>query len=115
MIEAAAHLLVPDVTRDRTLTSTLCQAPAKEARRPRRIATHATSSRNSVAELARRRARWLGDDLDAIELMEALIGDAERGLAQRVRHAYANGCTWRDTAAALGISATDARLRFDHS
>ena len=74
-------------------------------------------SRNLIGEcleeLARRQAKWLGDDLAAIALLAELIGDAEKCLAERVHNAPANGHTWQDIADALGTSLTDARLRFD--
>jgi hypothetical protein len=55
----------------------------------------------ALGELARRRAKWLGDDVAAIELLTALIAEAERVLTQRVRGAPSNGYSRQAIADAL--------------
>jgi hypothetical protein len=67
----------------------------------------------SLVELAHRRAKYLGDDLAAIELLAGFIDAAVQALADRVRGARANGRSWADIASALSTSPTEARVHFD--
>lgn len=68
---------------------------------------------DALAELARRRAKWLGDDVAAIELLTALIAEAEEVLTQRVRGAPANGYSKQAIADALRGGPDEAQRRPD--
>ena len=66
-----------------------------------------------VAELARRRARYAGDDAAAIGLLASVTVAAAKALADRIRSAVTSGdLTWTDAGELLGISATEALLRY---
>ncbi len=67
----------------------------------------------SLEVLAQRRAKWLGDDLQAVGLLANLIEAAERALADRVRSARANGHAWLEIAETLATTPTEVRLRFE--
>jgi hypothetical protein len=63
--------------------------------------------------LAQRRAKYLGDDLAAVELLASFIDAAVQALADRVENARAHGRNWLDISSALSISPTEARMKFD--
>jgi hypothetical protein len=65
--------------------------------------------------LAQRRARYLGDELAAVELLASLIDAAVQALADRVGSARAHGYGWLDIASALSTSPTEAHLHFDQT
>jgi hypothetical protein len=69
----------------------------------------------SLVELAHRRAKYLGDDLAALELLASFIDAAVRALADRVGSARAHGCSWPDIASALSTSPMEARMHFDQT
>jgi len=68
---------------------------------------------DALLALAERRGLWLGDDAVVVHLLASLIAQAERELPLAVGHARTDGATWHDIAELLGISAHEARLRFD--
>jgi hypothetical protein len=68
---------------------------------------------DALAELARRRGAWLGDDITAITLIASLIDQAERFLPEMVTNARLNGHTWDEIAHAIGTSPEEAHLLFD--
>jgi hypothetical protein len=49
---------------------------------------------DALAELARRRGAWLGDDIIAMTLIASLIDQAERFLPEMVANARLNGHSW---------------------
>lgn len=59
---------------------------------------------DSLQELARRRAKWPGDDLQAVTLLASLVEAAEQALIARVTIAHENRHSWADIAEALGSS-----------
>jgi hypothetical protein len=67
----------------------------------------------SLVELAHRRAKYLGDDIAAVELLASFIDAAVQALADRVGSARAHGCSWPDIASALSTSPLEARMHFD--
>jgi len=69
---------------------------------------------DSLAELARRRAKYPGDDLTAIRLLADLADEASTALGERVAAAQAAGAEWARIAAVLGASVTDVRLEFEN-
>ena len=69
----------------------------------------------SLVELAHRRAKYLGDDLAAVELLASFIDAAVRALADRVGTARAHGCGWPDIASALSTSPMEARMHFEQA
>jgi hypothetical protein len=68
---------------------------------------------DAVAELARRRGMWIGDEHNIIHLLASLADQAERCLPEHVAVARGNGTGWGDIARLLGTSPHEARLRFD--
>jgi hypothetical protein len=68
---------------------------------------------DALAALAGRRGAWLGDEHAVIGLLASLIDQALRALPEAVATARANGASWNDIAILTGISAEEARLRFD--
>jgi hypothetical protein len=68
---------------------------------------------DALAELARRRGTWLGDDIAAMTLIASLIDQAGRFLPELVTNARLNGHTWDEIARAIGTSPEEAQLRFD--
>ena len=95
-----------------------CRAdtPAWRAGQKRdRALCHRDGARNTpaLAEPARRRGAWLGDDITAMTLITSLIDQAERFLPEMVTNARLNGHTWDEIARAIGTSPEEAHLRFD--
>ena len=68
---------------------------------------------DAVAELARRRGAWLGDEIIAMTLIASLIEQAERFLPEMVTNARLNSRSWDEIARAIGTSPEEAHLRFD--
>lgn len=68
---------------------------------------------DALAELARRRGAWIGDDITAMTLIASLIEQAERFLPQMATNARLNGHSWAEIARAIGTSPEEAHLRFD--
>ena len=68
---------------------------------------------DALAELARRRGAWLGDDMTAITLIASLIEQAERFMPEMVANARLNGHSWDEIARAIGTSPEQAHMRFD--
>lgn len=68
---------------------------------------------DALAELARRRGAWLGDDITAMTLIASLIDQAERVLPEMTTNARLNGHTWDEIARAIGTSPEETHLRFD--
>jgi len=68
---------------------------------------------DSLDELARRRAKWPGDDLAMVQLLSDLAREAEAALTRRVVQAKARSSTWQDIAKALGTSVTEVRLQYE--
>jgi hypothetical protein len=63
--------------------------------------------------LAQRRAKYLGDDLAAVDLLASFIDTAVQALADRVGSARAHGYGWLDIASALSTSPAEARMHFE--
>jgi hypothetical protein len=59
---------------------------------------------DALAELARRRGAWLGDEITAMTLIASLIEQAERFLPEMVTNARLNGHSWAEIARAIGTS-----------
>jgi len=68
---------------------------------------------DSLEELARRRAKWPCDDLQAVTLLASLVEAAEQALIARVTSAHENGHSWDQIAEAFGTTTTEVRLRFE--
>jgi hypothetical protein len=68
---------------------------------------------DAVAELARRRGMWPGDEHALIHLLASLADQAQRCLPEHVAVARGNHTSWEDIAHLLGTSPHEARLRFD--
>jgi len=66
-----------------------------------------------LADLARRRAKWQGDDLQAIALLASLVEATEQALAAPVTVARQNGHSWAEIAQTLGTTTTELRLQFE--
>jgi len=59
---------------------------------------------DALAELARRRGSWIGDDITAMTLIASLIEQAERFLPQMVTNARLNGHSWDEIARGISTS-----------
>ena len=68
---------------------------------------------DALAELARRRGAWIGDEITAMTLIASLIDQAERFLPEMVTNARLNGHSWDEIARPIGTSPEEAHLRFD--
>lgn len=69
---------------------------------------------DALETLARRRAKYAGDDFAAMSLLASLIDYAEQVLADRVRGARADGRTWHEIADALATSPVEVCIKFGH-
>src|SRR5215469_14161967 len=69
---------------------------------------------DTLQELAKRRAKFLGDDLAAIALLVAIVESAKKALERRVSAAYAAGHNWQEISSSLAMNIVEARIRFDH-
>ena len=67
----------------------------------------------SLVLLAQRRAKWQGDDLQAVSLLAALVEATERVLAERVTKAHQSGHSWSQIAETLRTTITEVRLKFE--
>ena len=67
----------------------------------------------SLVLLAQRRAKWQGDDLQAVSLLAALVEATERVLAERVARTHQNGYSWLQIAETLRTTITEVRLKFE--
>jgi hypothetical protein len=67
---------------------------------------------DAVAELAKRRGLWIGDEAMLIHLLASLIDQAMQWLPHAVDTARENGASWHDIAVLIGASDEEARLRF---
>ena len=68
---------------------------------------------DSLDELARRRAKYPGDNLAAIRLLADLVEEAQGALAKRLTQAAASGTQWEQIAEVLGTTPTETRIRFE--